>query len=179
MSRYVALLRAINVGGHNVKMDELRRQFERLGFSNVETFIASGNVLFDTKSSSPAVIEQKIEAGLRKALGYEVATMVRSGEEMARIAKHQPFPRARVDSAVTFNVGFLSAPLDAAAKKTLLALQTDHDDLHTRDREVFWLCQTRMSESALFKISFEKKLGCRMTVRNLTTVTKLAEKFTS
>ncbi len=179
MPRYVALLRAINVGGHNVKMEELRRQFERLGLSNVETFIASGNVLFDAKSSSVSALEHKIEAGLRTALGYEVATMVRSGEEMARIAKHQPFAPARVDSATTFNVGFMPAPLDAAAKKKLLALQTGHDDLHTRDREVFWLCQTRMSESALFKISFEKVLGCRMTVRNRNTVTKLAGKFIS
>src|SRR6266545_8120025 len=77
MPRYVALLRAINVGGHNVKMEELRRQFERLGLSNVETFIASGNVLFDAKSSSVSALEHKIEAGLRTALGYEVATMVR------------------------------------------------------------------------------------------------------
>ncbi len=57
MPKYVALLRAINVGGHTVKMDHLRRLFEALGFTNVETFIASGNVIFDSTSKSTKAFE--------------------------------------------------------------------------------------------------------------------------
>ena len=73
-TRFIALLRAINVGGHNVKMDRLRKLFESLGLSNVETFIASGNVIFDSLVESAETLEEKIERHLRESLGYEVAT---------------------------------------------------------------------------------------------------------
>jgi uncharacterized protein (DUF1697 family) len=66
MPRYVAFLRAINVGGHIVKMDYLRSLFEELGFTNVETFIASGNVVFDSSYKNPASLEKKIEGHQQK-----------------------------------------------------------------------------------------------------------------
>ncbi len=76
MSRCIAFLRAINVGGHTVKMDDLRRLFESLGFTRGETFIASGNVVFETTSKNTTALERKIEKKLRDALGYEVATFI-------------------------------------------------------------------------------------------------------
>ena len=75
MPKYVAFLRAISGGGHTVKMDYLRSLFESLGFSNVETFIASGNVIFDSTSKSTKALEKKIESYLLKTLGYEVVTL--------------------------------------------------------------------------------------------------------
>jgi uncharacterized protein (DUF1697 family) len=72
MPRYVAFLRAINVGGHIVKMDALRRHFASLGFDDVETFIASGNVIFQSRSTAAAALERRIEACLEERLGYEV-----------------------------------------------------------------------------------------------------------
>ena len=91
MTRYVAFLRAINVGGRRVKMDHLRKLFEALGTSNVETFIASGNVIFDSEADDPRVLERKIEDHLQESLGYEVATFVRSTSELAGIARYRPF----------------------------------------------------------------------------------------
>src|SRR4030095_12804333 len=84
MPRYVAFLRAINVGGHIVKMDQLRKLFTQLGFTDVETFIASGNVLFTSPSKSGAALEAKIEKHLKAALGYEVATFVRTATEVCQ-----------------------------------------------------------------------------------------------
>jgi Protein of unknown function (DUF1697) len=78
MPRFVAFLRAINVGGRNVTMAALRAQFEALGFSNVETFIASGNVIFEAASRDSAALHRKIEAHLAKSLGHEVSTFVRT-----------------------------------------------------------------------------------------------------
>ena len=92
MPKYVAFLRAINVGGHTVKMDQLRSLFEALSFSNVQTFIASGNVIFDSKSKSTKALEKKIESHLQDALGYEVATFIRTTSELAVIADYKPFP---------------------------------------------------------------------------------------
>ncbi len=120
MARYVAFLRAINVGGsHVVKMDALKAMFEDLGFAKVETFIASGNVIFETPSRDLVAVERKIEQVLEKRLGYEVATFIRSLEGVAAIARYQPFPKAAMAAAVSLNVGLLKEPLPKAASAAL------------------------------------------------------------
>jgi hypothetical protein len=83
MPRHIAFLRAINVGGHTVKMDQLRTLFEELGLKDVETFIASGNVIFRSPAKS-ASLESKIERHLHRALGYEVDTFIRTDGEVLR-----------------------------------------------------------------------------------------------
>src|SRR6266542_3017759 len=98
MSKHIAFLRAINVGGHNVQMTALRQLFESLGFSNIETFIASGNVIFDAKAGSTKALEKKIETCLHEALGYKVEAFIRTGAELAKIAKYQPRPRPQIDA---------------------------------------------------------------------------------
>src|SRR3712207_154861 len=98
MPRFIALLRAINVGGRIVKMDHLRSLFASIGFSGVETFIASGNVIFEAPDCDAAALEQRIEAHLHQALGYEVATFIRTDSELAAVARYQPFEQARSDT---------------------------------------------------------------------------------
>ena len=78
--RYIAFLRAVNVGGRVVKMPVLKKAFESLQLSNVETFIASGNVVFETAASDVLKVERKIESRLREALGYEVTTSCTLGD---------------------------------------------------------------------------------------------------
>src|SRR2546423_13547575 len=92
--RLIAFLRAINVGGHTVKMEELRRLFEALGLASVETFIASGNVIFEAPGEKMQALEKRIERHLRESLGYEVATFIRSASELTEIAGYQPFTDA-------------------------------------------------------------------------------------
>src|SRR5690348_16811680 len=91
MPRFVAFLRAVNLGGRTVKMDRLRGLFEELGFSNVKTFIASGNVIFESRSRSGGKLEGAIEKHLKDALGFEVATFVRSAEEIVAVESYKPF----------------------------------------------------------------------------------------
>jgi len=87
MFRFIAFLRAINVGcGRTVKMRSLRQVFESLRFSKVATFIASGNVVFETRTKKTKMLEIKIEGALKDALGYEVRTFVRGETELAKIA---------------------------------------------------------------------------------------------
>ena len=96
MPRFTALLRAINVGrGRSVRMDILRRLFESLGLSNVEMFIASGNVVFDTRTNSSRALQEKIEKRLRAALGYEVDVFIRTAAELIAIANYDHFRRQR------------------------------------------------------------------------------------
>jgi uncharacterized protein (DUF1697 family) len=177
MSRYIAFLRAINVGGHTVKMDELRALFESLGFSKVETFIASGNVIFETKSGKAQALQTRIEKLLRQSLGYEVATFIRTDAEVASIAQYKPFTDSALQSARALNVAFLAEPLPDEAKKALMGLKTDIDDFHAHGREVYWLCLKKQSESTFSNAVFERMLKIQTTFRGFNTVLKLAAKY--
>ena len=178
MPRYVAFLRAINVGGHNtVRMDFLRRLFEALGFSNVETFIASGNIVFETTSKSAQVLVLEIEKRLREALGYEVATFIRTDAELAAIANYKPFSQSDLDGAVALNIAFVADGLDYKSSQKLMALRTDIDDFHIHGREVYWLCRKRQSKSKISNAVLEKALGQKSTLRGANTIKKMAAKY--
>src|SRR6266852_6181845 len=107
VQKYFVFLRDINCGGHTVKMDHLRSLFEAMGFSNVETFIASGNVIFDSKSKSTKALESKIERALEDNLGYEVTTFIRSIAELAAVARYKPFHDCGEDGNVLY-IGFVT-----------------------------------------------------------------------
>ena len=177
MPKYVAFLRAINVGGHIVKMDTLKALFEGLGYADVATYIASGNVLFETRSKNTRAIEAAIEATLEKALGYEVTTFVRTRAEVAAIAAHEAFPRAAIESAAAFNVAMLKQPLDAAEVAAVAKLRSDIDDFHLNGGEIYWMCRRGQMESKFSNAAFERKTSVRATFRGLKTMEKLAAKF--
>lgn len=159
-------------------MEHLRALFEALGFAKVETFIASGNVIFETRARDDAALEKKIEAHLQKALGYEVKTFVRSDAEVAAIACYQPFKPALMKQAVALNVAFLAEPLSDEAERKLQGLfRTDIDEFHAHGRELYWLCRRRQSESEFSNAVLERALKLRATFRSITTVTRLAEKY--
>jgi uncharacterized protein (DUF1697 family) len=174
MPRFVAFLRAINVGGHTVRMEQLRHLFEELSFSHVETFIASGNVIFDSRSKDARALEARIEKHLQSSLGYKVSTFIRSIDDLARIAGHEPF--APEEGSSLF-IAFLAAPPAAEAIAKLVKLGTaTNDDVSAHGREIYWLRRKSFSESALAGPLFEKTIGIPATVRNATTVRKLAAK---
>ena len=176
MPRLIAFLRAINVGGHTVTMERLRKEFAALGLKDVETFIASGNVIFTSRSTDLAALEKKIEARLRASLGYEVATFVRTDAEVAAVAGYQPFAAAQIEDGATVYVGFVERPLDAAATRAVMTFKTEVDDFRVKGREVYWLRKARQSDSPFKYASLEKKLKIRATFRGINTVARLAAK---
>lgn len=177
MPRLIAFLRAVNVGGRNVTMEELRAHFSALGFTDVDTFIASGNVLFTSRGEKIPVLKQKIEARLRSALGYDVAVFIRTVAEVAAIAAYKAFNDGQVRTAGALSVGFLEAPLEASTVERLRAFKTDIDEFHVHDREVFWRCKTRQSESTMSNAVFERLLNVRVTFRGINTISRLSVKF--
>ena len=177
MSKHITFLRAINVGGHTVKMEVLRQLFETIGFTNVETFIASGNVIFDTKAGHIEALENKIETCLRELLGYEITAFIRTDMEVAEIAAYKPFPQSQLDAAAALNIGFLASPLDDSAIQKLMSLRTEMDDFHVHGREIYWLCKKKQSDSKISNVVIEKALGGKSTLRGINTVNKLAEKY--
>jgi uncharacterized protein (DUF1697 family) len=177
MPRYFAFLRAINVGGHLVKMEALRGLFTDLGFTGVETLINSGNVIFQCKSAKTSALEARIAAHLESRLGFPVATFLRNDTELAAIHAHRPFEEAEILTAGACCVGFLARPLETPQSETLMGLQTEIDAFHVHGREVYWLCRKRQSESKITNGTLERKLKTSLTFRNLTTVARIAVKY--
>jgi uncharacterized protein (DUF1697 family) len=104
---------------------------------------------------------------------------VRTRAELRAFSAHDAFTPSAIDKATASNVAFLSKPLDAKGKKALLALKSRVDDFHVNGREIFWLSRVRQSESVISNAVFEKTLGQRSTVRGISTVRKMAEKYGS
>ena len=175
MPRFVAFLRAINVGGHVVKMDQLRALAESAGLANVSTFIASGNVLFDSRKS-PSAVEATIEKSLASALGYEVATMVRSGNDLAAILEYVSSNGLAANADVTLYVGFLKNTPQPAAIRAVEAMSNHVDTLAVHGRELYWQCRKSFSESTIQPPRLGRALEVPITTRNITTVRKLGAK---
>ncbi len=177
MSRHVAFLRAINVGGHSVKMEVLEALFIELGFADISSFLASGNLLFASRRASSIALEQRIETRLETALGFPVATFLRSEAELAELLANLPYTQAEIDKAGALNIGFLKQAPESAAAKRLLALQNKDDQLALVGSVFCWLSKGKQSDSRLVNSTFEKALGGPTTLRGINTLVRMNEKL--
>ena len=190
--RFVALLRAINVGGRNVKMDRLREIFVGLGFDDVSTYIASGNVLFSAPAAIPAADrEHVIEAALRQHLGFVVPTFVLDGHALSALVGREAFdgrwgrpgsvPNGQPGSVPNGQPGSYAGPLKrdatAAERERVAALSTEIDSFEIHGRELFWLCETSMGQSKITPAKLERALGQPTTMRNANTMAALATRL--
>lgn len=179
MHHYVAFLRGINLGQRRIKMNDLRRHFERMKFADVATFIASGNVIFASKSGDGRKLARLIKGHLRQALGYDVDTFVRTRAEVAAVAAFQPFSKAEVvDATNTVHAGFLSEALTADQARRLESCRTEVDEFCVNGREFYWLCRIRTPESKVWSSPEIKAVALPSTsMRNLTTLRRLAAEY--
>lgn len=171
MTRYVAFLRAVNVGKRRVAMARLREVLEELGLQDVSTYINSGNAIFSASEATGA-LESQIEARLEEVFGFEVATFVRTAEEVGEIVAHQPF--GAIGEGETHMVAFLREPCTPAMGQAAEALSTSTDELVVHGRELHWLIHGSFMDSTL-KARDWKALGAQLTTtRNTTMLAKLA-----
>ena len=175
MNRYVALLRAINVGGRNVKMDALREVFVQLGFHGVDTHLASGNVLFDSNVNVPLALRTRIETALQRALSFEVTSILRLQSELVAVAARAQALQSTPGIAAV-NVGFFTEAPGAAGERALKAFHSEIDDLELDGRELYWACTRKQSESSFDPGKLERALKMPVTLRGANTVVQLAEK---
>jgi uncharacterized protein (DUF1697 family) len=177
MPSHVAFLRGMNLGGRRIKNDELRAEFEALGFADVACFRASGNVVFTDAEKSEAKLTKEIEAGLGEALDYEVPVFLRSAAELQAVAAHKSFDaKALKASKGKLQVTFLKQKPKAAARKRALALASDDDRLALEGRELYWLPRGGLSDSKLDLKELAAALG-QNTVRTMGTVEQIADKY--
>jgi uncharacterized protein (DUF1697 family) len=160
-------------------MDYLRALFEGMKFGEVATFIASGNVIFTSKTGDGLKLEKVIERNLERALGYEVDTFVRTRHELATLAAFQPFAKVELENpANTIHAGFLAEALSAEQERKLLACRTEVDEFSVQGREYHWLCRIKTHESKVWTSPAMKAVKLpSSSLRNLTTLRKLATQY--
>jgi uncharacterized protein (DUF1697 family) len=152
-------------------MERLRALFEEVGLQNVETFIASGQVIFDSRAADTVKLEAKIEKHLRAALGYDVATFIRTPAELVRTAAHAQ------DGMGTLYVFFTRKPPSAAAQAQLQRHAGEVDQFDAHGREVYWYSRKGFSGSKFTGALLEKIIGMPATARNINTVRRLIDKY--
>jgi uncharacterized protein (DUF1697 family) len=170
--RYAAFLRGINVGGTRIGKDDLCAPFTALGFEDVTTFRASGNVIFDAPKQTPTALANKIEKALADDLGFTKATtFIRTAAEMRALAKDEPFPR---EPDQKLHVLFCLKKPPAS----VLEYETASDRLKIGKKELYWAPEGRMTDSELDLKAVEKLIGAN-TMRTKGTVDQIAERWFS
>jgi uncharacterized protein (DUF1697 family) len=177
MSSYAAFLRGMNVGVHHrVTNDELRSMFSAMGFSEVKTFRASGNVAFTADPRPPEEMTLVIEDALAQSLGYAVPTFLRAAEEMREIAAMRPFDAEIIEASKgKLQVSILASEPTAQVRAEVLALSDERDRLAFGERELYWLPSGGTVETALDLASIERTLG-QTTRRTKGTIEQMATK---
>ena len=169
VTRYAAMLRGINLGSRNrVAMPALRELFEALGHKDVETYVQSGNVAFSASSKpDPAALAKRIA----EDLGVESPVIVRSGSELAKLVRNNPF----TGEAAAFHVTLLDAKPKAADVKAIDAERFAPDEFAVVGKDVYLRCPKGYGVSKLSNAFWEKRLGRVATTRNWKTVTALRD----
>ena len=173
MTRYVALLRSVNVAGHGrLAMADLVRSFESLGYDDITTYIQTGNVLFGSSSKSPSRLVSAIEAQLAQDFGTSPAVLVRTVDDLLRVGASSPYAQAGADPA-RHHVTFLAAAPSAARLAAFTAPASGRDELVIDGLEVYVHTPDGYATTKLTGTYLERHLGVRSTTRNWNTVTKL------
>jgi uncharacterized protein (DUF1697 family) len=174
MTTFVALVRGINVGGHNrVAMQDLRRLCERLGLEDVKTLLQSGNVVFRSTDRDAARLEMRLEQETVKRLGVKQPFFVRTADEWAAIVKRNPFPdEATSDPGRLVAVLLREAPRPASVA-ALRAAIPGRERVEVLGREAYFVYPDGMGRSKLTPALIEKHFGGAGTARNWNTVLKL------
>ena len=175
MIRYVAFLRGINVGGKKlIKMEDLRRVLESSGFRNVQTFIQSGNVIFESSEIDREALTTKIEKKLLKAFGHDVTVVLQTVGELETILKLNPFRKIKPGADVMRFVVLLSAEPESKNKLPLVSATEKLEVLAIKNRAVFILCHRKPNGFFSFPNNFsEKHFGVAATTRNWNTIQRI------
>lgn len=174
MNKYVVLLRGINVGGKNIiKMADLKASFEEMGFSNVVTYIQSGNVVLQSEEKDKAVLTAQIEKGLSRRFNFEAKVVVVSQKELAAIIRSAPEGFGKDEKKFRYDVIFLKEPLTPKAAMESVKVREGVDAAHAGKQALYFSrLISRASQSYLTKI-IGMPVYQNMTIRNWNTTTKL------
>ena len=174
MERYVTILRGINVSGQNkIRMADLSLLYESLGFTNVRTYIQSGNIVFESVPGKPDKLVHDIERAIRNKYGFEVPVLVRTGAEMQSAIKANPFLKEKGIDVTSLHLTFLERAPEKSVVQKFDPGPLGHDRYSIRDANVYLYCPDGYGKTRLSNTFLEKRLGVRATTRNWKTVNVL------
>ena len=173
MKTYIALLRGINLGSHHkIKMTELRDSLEHIGLQNVQTYIQSGNVIFDTDIEGKEKIQDVVHAVILKDFGFDVPTLAVTQEAVESILKTNPFADEE-ENRLYFVL--LKNPPEKSLVDQFKEQKFENEDFHITDQCVYLVCKKGYGNAKLNNNLIERKLKVEATTRNLKTMQKLLE----
>jgi uncharacterized protein (DUF1697 family) len=174
MRTYIAFLRGINVSGKNlIKMNELALLFEKLGYQKVRTYIQSGNVVFESIDNEIDTIQEKLFYQILLMFGFEVPVIVRSGDDLNKVFKNNPFIHQGNEYIEKLHVTFLSEVPNQENTLKLDAFRNLEDHFVLEGDVVYIYCENGYGKTKLNNAFFENKLKISATTRNWKTVGKL------
>ncbi len=177
MSTMISMLRGVNVGGHNkIKMTELKALYESLGFTDVQTYIQSGNVVFKTSAKDSAKLGKKIGEAIEKKCGFCPEVMVRTSEELRAIIARNPFAKRKDVEPGKLVVMFLATDPGDAARRAVVKVDVVDEEIKPDGNEIYIYFPHGQGQSKLKYGQVDKAINkVAWTGRNLNTVMKLAE----
>ena len=176
MPAYIAMLRGINVSGHNtIKMEHLRALFSDLGFRNVETYVQSGNIVFQTRIENPSNLSRRISETILLASKFDVPVILRSSIEMQSVIANNPFLKEKGIDSSKLHVTFLSETVQESVLKKLEPLSNNPDRFYGAPREIYLYCPDGYGRTKISNNAIEKALSVRATTRNWKTTNTLLE----
>jgi uncharacterized protein (DUF1697 family) len=180
MARYISILRGINVGGNRkILMKDLKSLYEGLGFSKVETYIQSGNVIFDADETETSVLENKFHKVIAETFGFDVPVIVRTAEEWAKSIGNNPFWKEKDADIDRLHLTCLKEVPSPELLEKIKPFQFLPDRYEIMGKDVFIFCAAGYGKSKLTNPFFESKLKVPATTRNWKTVMKLHEMINS
>ncbi len=178
MTTHLALLRGINVSGHNMmKMDALQKMLENMGFTNVKTYIQTGNVFVTSEEESPAAVGFKIKQEIFKTFGHDVPVVVINKEDLIACQENNPFLKENNVDTKKLYVAFVSMELHKDRIHDLKMSQVKPDEVHINSNKIFIKYAVSAGKTRLDQKYIEKKLNLTATIRNWNTVTHLLKMY--
>ena len=176
--KHLALLRGINVSGHNmIKMEALKICFEQICYSQIETYAQSGNVFFHTDDENTSKISFDIKQQIFKEFGFDVPVIVISKSDLESCLKNNPYSKNQNVDTKKLYVAFLSKNLLSTAINDLKTSQFKPDDATVYENKIFIKYDIGVGKTRLDQKYIEKKLNLIATIRSWNTVNKLLELY--
>lgn len=176
MKTYISILRGINVSGHRIiKMDALKNLFEHLDFQHIKTFIQSGNIVYQSKTGNPALLNKKIKKAIEERFGFDVPVITLSWQDMKYIITENPFIKNPAIDPTKLHISFLAEKPSAALAKDLLSNRFPPDAFHLKNNVVYLFCPDGYSNCKLTNGYLETKLKVSATTRNWKTSNQLLQ----
>ncbi len=176
MKTYISLLRGINIGGHKkIKMDSLRENFSSLGYSNIKTYIQSGNIVFCSREEDKTKLETEISSMIMDKYGFDVPVLVLNSDEINEVIANNPFANSTNHNKDFIHITFLSKEVKDINNLEIESKKESEDEYKIINKAIYLYLPKGYGNTKIHNNFFEKLLKTQATTRNWKTCLELLE----